>query len=87
MTKKEQERVKAFEEAFERLRRKGFMNGWNKPSRPNEEINISQMQTLKKTAKAMEQLEKLLQQEVKKDQQKIDELNEKLQRLKHGGGI
>lgn len=87
MTKKEQERIKAFEETIERLRKKGFMNGWNKPPRPNEQINLSSMPSLQKTAKALEQLERLLNEEVKKDQDKIDDLKEKVERLKHGGGV
>ena len=87
MTDKDKERMKAFEETIERLRNKGFMNGWNKPNRPNGEINLSQMPSLQKTAKALEQLEKLLNDEMKMDQSKIDDLKEKVERLKHGGGV
>ena len=87
MNNREKEAKAAFEKIMERLQKSGALDGWNKPGRPGGQINLSQMKSLQKTAKALEQLEQLLQKEVQKDREKIDELKEKVERLKHGGGL
>ena len=72
------------EEMLKRL--SGLLGTWQKPSKPDGDINISNLTILKKQEELLHKLQSMLQKQVDQDLKKIDDLKEKAERLKHGGG-
>lgn len=78
------------EELQARIERLNVLNKWTKqPEGPEEkEIPLADhLSYIKNNIQLLENLGDLLQKQVDADVKKIDEAREKIERLKHGGGV
>lgn len=78
----DKKQLQALKELQEKLQEKGVsMNTWGKTEERKSENPI-----LNKQLTMWSQMSELLEEQVKKDQSKVAELQEMIDRLKHGGG-
>ena len=76
------------EELKKKLEEAGFKSGsWQGPPKPEGgDVNLSHLTCFADQAKLLEKLIPLLEAQVTYNQKQADDLREKVERLKHGGG-